>query len=134
MADPDPLFTQWQANMAQWWQQALNLPQPPAQVRDRYELLVDATLQQMHLPSRTDLTRLARITDRLQALLSQQNNERYVLQEHIARLEKEVVQARIEAVESRLALRDQLQSIEQRLASVEAATESPDAAASASSE
>ncbi len=148
----DQAYSQWEQAMTGWWDQILDSPDflgasgkglsAMARARKDYEAQVDQQLTRMHLPTRTDLTRLARIATLLEDRLLQMEDTVLELkdllqdrQQAMQRMEKEVVQARVEAAEARIELREHLAALQQRLATLESAGNvsppaSPGAAAS----
>ncbi len=123
---------QWEQALTGWWDQVLESPafldamgqglSAGARARQQYEQAVDDNLTRMHLPTRADLTRVARIAslleDRLlkvEDLLLELKDE---LSERVVAAEEEAVKARIEAAETKLELRERLASIEAKLAAL----------------
>ncbi len=132
------LYRQWEQSVSQWWDQVVESPAfldgagksmaGLSQMRAKYESQVDDNLARMHLPSRGDITRLARIANLLERrLLDVEDNllamkdELARRDERAARIEAELVQARIEAVEARIEQRQRLDALQARLDALEAA-------------
>ena len=141
----DQAYSQWEQAMTGWWDQILDSPDflgasgkglaAMALARKDYEAQVDQQLTRMHLPTRTDLTRLARIATLLEDRLLQMEDTVLELkdllqdrQQAMQRMEKEVVQARVEAAEARIELREHLAALQQRLATLESANSAAPAA------
>lgn len=127
------LYQQWEAAMTSWWDQVLESPDvlkasgaglgSMAQARRRYEEGVDQALERMHLPTRTDLVRVARIATLLEERLLKMEDRLLELQDQLARTEREALQARVEAAEARLELHEKLQALAEARAA--AAVEAP---------
>ena len=117
----DELYKHWERAMGSWWDQVLETPaflgamgqnlEAAAAARGQYEKAVDETVERMHLPSRSDVVRVARVASLLEERLLQQEDLVLGLQDQLVRLEKEAVQARIEAAEARIELRETLAEI-----------------------
>ncbi len=121
---------QWETALSGWWDQVLESPafldamgqglETGARARQQYERAVDDSLSAMHLPTRADLTRVARIASLLEDRLLKVEDLLLELRDDLtARLsqaEEEAVKARIEAAETRLELRERLGALEARLA------------------
>ncbi len=122
----DQMYKHWEKAMTQWWDATLDSPaflgamgknlEGAARARGQYEKAVDQSLEKMHLPTRGDLVRVARVAALLEERLLQQEDHVLELKDRLARTEKEVVEARIEAAEARLELRDTLAAIRGDLA------------------
>jgi len=120
---------QWETALSGWWDQVLESPafldamgqglEHGARARQQYEQHVDDSLTRMHLPTRGDLTRVARIASLLEDRLLKVEDLLLELKddlgERLARAEEEAVKARIEAAETRLELRERLAALEARL-------------------
>lgn len=132
------LYKQWESSVSGWWDQLVESPgfldqasQSMAQMsrmREQYEQSTDEALARMHLPSKGDVTRLARIATLLEKRVLDVDDRVLELTDalaerdaRIARLEAEVVQARIEAAEARLELRTTLEALQERLAAIDTA-------------
>ena len=128
----DDLYQQWERSMAQWWDQVLESPglldatnksvSGMAKARANYEEKVDEQLVKLHLPTRADLTRLARIAGLLEKRLLEIEDAVLDIKDGLAtrdaamaRIERETIQARIEAAETRLELRAKLNALHARL-------------------
>ncbi len=135
----EEMYEQWEKGVTTWWDQLLESKEflgasgqqlaGMAQARAVYEQQVDEQLTRMHLPTRSDLTRLARIATLLEKRLLEMEDTVLEVrdglarhEEAVARAEKEAIQARIEAAEARVAMAETLAGIEARLAAIEANT------------
>ena len=119
------MYRQWEQSMTRWWDHVLEDPgfvkgmgdnlAGQAKARGQYEEGVDKSMEAMHLPSRKDVVRLAKIAslleDRLVALEDRVLEQGDVLQ----RVEKETLKARIDAAEALVAVQDKLATIESKL-------------------
>ncbi|GDX83914.1 hypothetical protein LBMAG42_57250 [Deltaproteobacteria bacterium] len=117
----DELYKHWEGAMTSWWDQVLESPsflgamgqnlEGAARARGQYERSVDDTMEKMHLPTRSDVVRVAKIAAMLEERLLQQEDLVLELKDQLGRLERETIQARIEAAEARLELRDTLAAL-----------------------
>lgn len=138
----DDMVKMWEQSMTTWWDQVLDSPEflgasgkglsAMAGARRTYEGQVDEQLTRMHLPTRGDLTRLARIATLLEERVLKMEDTvlevRDLLEAREARidsLEKQVLQARIEATEARVELRETLLSLKETLAQLQPAEPAP---------
>ena len=126
----DEMYRLWEQGMTSWWDQALsssafrshlgeNLANQ-RRARDQYERSVDETLSRMHLPTRSDLTRLARIATLLEERLLQQEDTLLAMKAQLSQLEKEALHARIEATEARIEAREAQADMSARLRALQA--------------
>ncbi len=129
------LYRQWESSMTRWWDQVLEDPgfvkgmgenlAGQAKMRGQWEEGVDKSMEAMHLPSRKDVVRLAKIAslleDRLVALEDRVLEQGDVLQ----RVEKETLRARIDAAEARVAVQDKLAALDAKLDALLAAANVP---------
>lgn len=109
-------FRQWEQSVTKWWDTVLEDPAfiqgmgenlaGRAQVRSTIEDGVDRTMEQMHLPSKRDLVRLARIASLLEDRLVAAEDQLADTRERLARLEKEALEARIATAETLLAMQE----------------------------
>lgn len=119
------MYTQWEKGMTSWWDQVLENPQflkamgdnltQQARARRAYERAVDEGLEKAHLPTRTDLVRVARIATLLEEKILRLEDLLLDIQDKVASAEKEALKARIDAAEARVALEERLAAIEARL-------------------
>lgn len=129
------LYRQWEQSMTTWWDQVVENPTflsgmtdqvaRMAEARAQYEEAVDRGLENMHLPTRRDLVRLARVATLLEERLLSQEDQVLSLQDKVSSLEREVVQARLEAAEARLEAREQHAALLEKLAGLEARGRGP---------
>jgi len=119
------MYRNWEQSMTKWWDAVLDDPQfikgmgdnlsVQSRARKGYEDQVDKTMESMHLPSRKDVVRLARIASLLEdkvlgledALLDQSDT--------LARVEKESLQARVDAAEALVTVQERLATIDSKL-------------------
>lgn len=114
----DELYGHWERAMGTWWDQVLESPaflgamghnlEGSAKARGQYERAVDDTMARMHLPTRGDVVRVARVATMLEEKLLQQEDLVLELKDKLVAMEREVVHARIEAAEARIELREAL--------------------------
>ena len=138
----DQAYAQWEQTMTSWWDQVLDSKDflgasgqglaAHARMRGHYEAQVDEQLGRLHLPTRSDVTRLARISTLLEERLLQMEDTVLEVRDQLAardqalgRLEREVVQARVEAVEARVELRERLAEMQAQLAAPAAPKRAP---------
>jgi len=129
------LYRQWEMAMTAWWDQALESPAfvkgmgdglgAASSARKAYTDQVDKTMADLHLPSRKDVVRVAKIAsmleDRLLAL-----EDRFLEQaDTLARVEKETLRARVDAAEALVTVQERLAGIEARLDGIAAALGEP---------
>lgn len=129
------MYSQWESSMTAWWDQVLDSPDflkasgdnlsRMAQARKQYETQVDEGLTRMHLPTRSDLVRVARIATLLEERLLQVEDSLLKMQDQLASVEKETIQARVEAAEARLEQREHLVQLQARLDALEGAGAKP---------
>jgi len=119
------MYKAWEKAMSQWWDTVLDSPAfaqsvsqglgNHAKARKAYEDQVDKNLESMHLPTRADLVRVAKICGLLEDRLLALEDRLLEMEDERAASEKAQLQARIEAAEAQLELREQLASIEAKL-------------------
>lgn len=124
------MYRAWEKSMAAWWGQVLESPQflgqlgqnveAQAKARKGWEDAVDKTMGDMHLPSRSDVTRLAKVASMLEDRLLSLEDRLLSMQDQLDRIEKGALQARVDAAEALLA-------VQEKLAVLEAAKEAPKA-------
>jgi hypothetical protein len=129
---PDELYKRWEQTVGAWWDQVLSSPAALgaagqglaglSQARGRYEQQVDDQLARLHLPTRGDLTRVARICTLLEKRLHETEDHLLQLRDALSerdqrldRMEKELLQARVDAAEARVELREALAALQQKL-------------------
>jgi len=123
------MYRHWEKAMTDWWDQILDDPgflgavgknlEVGVRTRGTYQKSVDETLERMHLPTRSDLTRLARISSLLEDRLLSMEDTLLELGDKMESLERETIKARIESTETRLELRERLAGLEARLEALE---------------
>lgn len=119
------LYKQWEQGMSTWWDQVLENPDflkalggnlsMQSKARKAYEKKVDENLEKAHLPTRSDLVRVARIATLLEDKLLQIEDTVLDIKDHMGTVEKEALKARLEAGETRLSADDRLSAIEAKL-------------------
>ncbi len=122
------LYRQWEKAMGGWWDTVLESPaflgamgqnlSAQTQARATWETTVDENLERMHLPTRKDLIRVARIASLLEDRLLAQEDMLLAMTDKLAAVERDAVQARIEAAEARLELRETLALVRADIAKV----------------
>lgn len=122
-------YEQWEKGMTAWWDQVLESPAflsamgdnltQTSRARGAYAKAVDDGLTKMHLPTRGDLVRVARIATLLEEKVLSVEDRLLEIQDQLGRIEKESVTARIDAAETRIELRERLEALERRLAALE---------------
>lgn len=123
-------YEQWEQGMTAWWDQVLESPAflnamgdnlaNQARARGTYAKAMDDSLTRMHLPTRGDLVRVARIATMLEEKVLSVEDRLLDIQDSLGRLEKEAITARIDAAETRIELRERLAQLEARLEALEA--------------
>ena len=124
------LYRQWETAMSSFWDQTVDNPgflgamtgnlAQMAEARAQYEDAVDQSLEKLHLPTRKDVVRLARIANLLEERLLSQEDRILEQQDKLVALEREVVRARVEAAEARVEARAQSEALLARLDQLEA--------------
>ncbi len=125
------IYDQWEQGMTAWWDQVLESPAflsalgdtvaNQSRARGQYAQAVDENLKRMHLPTRGDLVRVARIATLLEEKVLTVEDHLLSMQDTLGRIEKEAITARIDAAETRIELRERLNALEERLEALEAA-------------
>lgn len=110
------MYRQWEKSMSSWWGQVLESPaflsqlgqgaEAQAKARKSWEDNVDKTMGEMHLPSRSDVTRLAKVASMLEDRLLSLEDRLLAMQDQLDRIEKATLQARVDAAEALLAVQD----------------------------
>lgn len=135
------LYRNWEKAMTSWWDQVLESPAflgamgqnlaTQSQARATYEKSVDETMEKLHLPTRKDLVRVARIATLLEERLLAQEDLLLAMKDRLADAEREAVRARVEAAEARLEIRETLAALRGDVEALHAApqrSEGPSAA------
>lgn len=122
----EQLFSSWERGMHAWWDQVLQSPAflgvmsenlaSRTQARAAYERTMETTLDRMHLPTRKDIGRVARIASLLEERLLAQEDILLEMKDQLVGAQREAVQARIEAAQARLALADEVRGLRAELA------------------
>ncbi len=133
MSGPQPDFSKlsgqmyelWEKSASAWWDEVLESPAflqsmgenlaGNAQARSAYQAHVDQSLEHLHLPTRQDLLRVARIASLLEDRQLKLEDEILSLKDQLAAAEKENLKARIHAAETRLELEARLQTMESKI-------------------
>lgn len=119
------MYRQWEKSMAGWWDKVLESPdflgalgqnvEAQAKARKAWETQVDRSMGELHLPSRSDVVRLARVASLLEDRLLSLEDRLLAMQDQLGRIEKDSLQARIDAAEALLTVQERLAGIEARL-------------------
>jgi len=119
------MYHQWEKSMATWWDGMLDDPTvvkgmgdnlaAQSRVRRGFEDQVDKTMADMHLPSRSDVVRVARIASLLEDKVLAVEDALLEQHDALQRIEKESLQGRIQQAESLVAVQDRLDTIESKL-------------------
>jgi hypothetical protein len=115
----------WEKSVAAWWDEVLDSDEfldamgsnvaGGARARAGYEQNVDKGMQSLHLPTRKDLVRVARICGLLEDKLLGMEDKLLAMDDRLADMERASLQARIDAAEARLANQEKLATIEAKL-------------------
>lgn len=118
-------YRQWEKSMASWWDHVLESPaflsqlgqnvEAQAKARKAWEEQVDRTMTDMHLPSRTDVVRLARVASLLEDRLLAMEDRLLAIQDSLGRIEKDALKARIDAAEALVTMHEKLAALERKL-------------------
>ncbi len=131
------MYRQWETSMAKWWDGVLDDPtfikgmgdnlSAQSRARKGFEEQVDKQMEAMHLPSRKDVVRVARIASLLEDKVLAVEDALLEQHDALARMEREGLKARVDQVESLVAVHDRLDAIEAKLDALLSAlgTESP---------
>lgn len=116
---------QWEQSVAKWWDAALEDPaftrsmgdalSGRAQLQSAQAQAAERLLEQMHLPSKADLVRLARIVSLLEDRMVHLEDQLAETTSRLDRMEKETLRARIDAAEALVRLEEQLRSMNDKL-------------------
>jgi len=112
--------------MGAWWDQVLRSPAFLAamseslaartQARATYERTMEGAMDRMHLPTRKDIGRVARVATLLEERLLAQEDLLLSVKDQLAAAQRDAVQARIDAAEARLELKQEIVSLRAQLA------------------
>lgn len=121
----DDLYRQWEQTMAKWWDTVLDDPTTvagmgknlaaQARMRGQWEEGVDRSMEAMHLPSRKDVVRLAKIASLLEDRIVAIEDRVLEQGDQLDRIEKETLRARVDAAEALITVQEKLQAIEDKL-------------------
>ncbi|MBT3221868.1 MAG: hypothetical protein HN348_22565 [Proteobacteria bacterium] len=110
------LYKSWEQSMTSWWDQVLESPtflaglgknlEAQTRARGNYEEQVDEMMSNLHLPSRKDVVRLARIASLLEDRILQMEDHMLKMGDQLDRIEKEVLRARVAAAEALVTAKD----------------------------
>lgn len=119
------MYELWEKSSSAWWDEVLESPAflksmgenlaNNAQARSAYQDKVNQGLEQLHLPTRQDLLRIARIASLLEDRQLKLEDEILGLRDQLASSEKEALLARIQAAETRLELEGRLAKMEAKI-------------------
>ncbi len=120
------LYRNWERTTATFWDQVLDDPNflngmsglaaANATAQRRMAEATNKTLETLHLPTREDITRVARLVGQVEDRLLAVEDQLHALTDSVAAAHKEALKARVEAAETRLALEERLAGIEALLA------------------
>lgn len=118
-------YRQWEEGVTKWWDAVLDNPTfvkgmgdnlaQQSRTRARWEEGVEKSMEAMHLPSKKDLVRVARITSLLEDRVVGVEDRVLSVVDQLDRIEKEMLKARVADAEGKLRLEDRLTAIEERL-------------------
>jgi len=119
------MYRAWEQSMTKWWDAVLDDPQfikgmgdnlsMQSRTRKGYEDQVDKAMESMHLPSRKDVVRLARIASLLEDKVLGLEDTLLDQSDALGRVEKESLQARVDAAEALVTVQERLQTIDAKL-------------------
>lgn len=118
-------YRQWEEGVTKWWDAVLDDPTfvkgmgdqlgQQSRARARWEEGVEKSMEAMHLPSKKDLVRVARITSLLEDRVVGVEDRVLAIGDQLDRIEKEMLKSRVGAAEAELRLEDRLAAVESRL-------------------
>jgi hypothetical protein len=118
-------YSHWEKSMTRWWDQLLDDPTfikgmgdnlaAQSRTRHAWEQQVDKTMENMHLPSRKDVVRVARIASLLEDKVLAIEDRLFDHSDALARVEKETLQARVDAAEALITVQEKLEVVEAKL-------------------
>lgn len=124
-------YRQWESGVTKWWDTVLEDPTfvkgmgenlaKNARGRAQWEEGVEKSMEAMHLPSKKDIVRVARIASLLEDRIVALEDRVLSQADQLDRIEKETLKARVEAAEALLAANDRLAAIEEKLDALSAA-------------
>ncbi|MDP2311806.1 MAG: hypothetical protein Q8P41_02805 [Pseudomonadota bacterium] len=126
----EQLYQSWEKAMGAWWDQVLQSPaflgamsenlSARTQARATYERTMEGAMDRMHLPTRKDIVRVARVATLLEERLLAQEDLLLSLKDQLAAAQRESVQARIESMQARIELQDELRALRAELSAAPA--------------
>ncbi|MDP2310115.1 MAG: hypothetical protein Q8P18_29125 [Pseudomonadota bacterium] len=135
----EQLYQGWEKAMGAWWDQVLQSPSflgamsenlvSRTQARATYERTMEGAMDRMHLPTRKDIGRVARVATLLEERLLAQEDLLLSMKDQLAAAQRDAVQARIDTAQARLELKDQLIQLRGELASLQVTTQPAELAA-----
>ena len=119
------MYELWEKSASAWWDEVLESPAfyksmgenlaNNAQARTAYQAQVDQGLEKLHLPTRQDLLRIARIASLLEDRQLKLEDQILSLRDQLASSEKDALLARIQAAETRLDLEARLANMDAKM-------------------
>ncbi|MFT5583809.1 MAG: hypothetical protein ACI9VR_001393 [Cognaticolwellia sp.] len=119
------MYELWEKSSTAWWDEVLESPAflksmgenlaNNAEARSAYQDKVDQGLEQLHLPTRKDLQRVARIASLLEDRQLKLEDEILGLRDQLLSSERDALLARIQAAETRLELETRLSSMDAKI-------------------
>ncbi len=121
----EQLYQSWEKAMGAWWDQVLQSPAflgamsenlaSRTQARAAYERTMESAMDRMHLPTRKDIGRVARIATLLEERLLAQEDLLLTLKDQLVEAQRDAVQARIDTAQARLELHRELERLRAEL-------------------
>lgn len=118
-------YRQWEDGVSKWWDAVLDNPTfvkgmgdnlaQQSRARARWEEGVEKSMEAMHLPSKKDLVRVARITSLLEDRVVGVEDRVLAVTDQLDRIEKEMLKARVADAEGQLQLTERLAALEGRI-------------------
>lgn len=116
------LYREWERAMSAWWDEVVESPAflsamggnlaSHTRARESYEQHVDRSLEQLHLPTRGDLVRLAKVASRLEDRLVQVEEQLAEVDRRLASLERDSLEARLNTAEALIQLQERVNRLE----------------------
>ncbi len=126
----EQLYQSWEKAMGAWWDQVLQSPAflgvmgenlaARTQARAAYERAMESAMDRMHVPTRRDIGRVARIATLLEERLLAQEDLLLTLKDQLFEAQRDAVRARIDAAEARIELQEELQRVHAELRALRA--------------
>jgi hypothetical protein len=127
------MYRNWEKAMTTWWDHVLESPAfvksmgdglgQASTARKAWTQQVDKTMADLHLPSREDVVRIAKIASLLEDRLLGLEDRLLAQADAMASLEKETLKARIDAADALVTVTDRLAAIDARLDRIASALE-----------